>query len=179
MEILTLNILPNGFTITNPSNKEIYSQYSSYNDLTWNSDTIESVANETYNNYLNQTKLEVINDLAALRYNYQVTPIAVLDGTFSPTESNIAKLDSIISVFENDKDNLAHYSLVWKSSPTVWFQMDIKTAKALKTSAAAQIQRAFNKEYEHFTKISAITTFSDLAVYDFTLGWESVASVAV
>ena len=69
--------------------------------------------------------------------------------------------------------------LLRKSSPTVWFQMDIKTAKALKNAAAIQIQRAFNKEFEHFNKINAITTFSDLAVYDFTLGWEEVAIMAV
>ena len=49
MEILTLNILPNGFTITNQDNKEVYSQYSSYNGLTWNEENIKSAANETYN----------------------------------------------------------------------------------------------------------------------------------
>lgn len=179
MEILTLNISNTGFTITNPSNAVVFSQFSSFDGSAWNKVNIKIAADAAYNQFLTQAKTEVISALASIRYSHQITAIGVKDGYFNPTDENMSRLDALISICETTSGQLNHYSLEWKVDNTKWIELDISTAKALRVASKLQVQRAFSAEYTHFKAITAITTFADLAVYDYTKGWETVPEVAV
>jgi hypothetical protein len=178
MEILNLNILSNGYTITTAEGKVIYSQYSSAKGGAWDSNTIAITAKEAYNSFLNQAKLEVLDRLSDLRYSYQITPIAVLNGSFIPTDGNITKLSNIINSYTSGEE-LKHYSVAWKSSNTTWIDLDVLTAKNLLAAANTQVQNSFNVERTHSITISNITNFSDLDVYDITTGWDNVVIVTI
>lgn len=179
MEILKLNIMESGFTIINSKGNPVFSQFDSYDGAIWDTKEIATVAEATFNQFLNQAKSEVIANLATYRYNYQITPIGVKEGSFSPTDTNMSRLADLISSYESESGDLNHYTLTWKVSNTQWIELDISTAKALQQAARVQIQRAFNREYAHFKGINKVTTFEDLAVYDYTTGWDDVAVITI
>lgn len=179
MDILTLKIESNGFKIINNSGKIVYAQNASYQpDEAWDAFTINRVGKETYNSMLLQEKTNVLAKLSELRYNTQITPIAVKEGYFVPTAENISTLANSIALYTND-DQLVSYTLNWKVSNTIWIEMDIKTANKLLKMAQHQVQSAFTLEQKHFKAISEIETYADLAVYDYSIGWDDVAVVSI
>lgn len=109
----------------------------------------------------------LLTQLAALRYQYQTTPITINAVTVLSTTDSITLLSAAISSLTG----AASSATVNYKASSGWAQLTLAQLQAFYTAISVQVQACFTNEYNHTQKINALTDTASVSTYDITTGW--------
>lgn len=115
--------------------------------------------------YVEQEKALLLKQVAALRYQREISPATVLingsEISIPATRETQTSLNNVHTVLKQGWID----STVWKISDDMWVVVDLATIEAIAIAVVAHVQEAFAWEKARFQEITQISTIEDLKTY--------------
>jgi hypothetical protein len=108
----------------------------------------------------------MLGSLAAARYAAQTAPVVIDGVSIVADPHSLTMLQSAVAYLNGSTTATVNFK-----AASGWTDLTLIQLQAFAAAMHAQVQNAFNNEYAHTQKITALTDTFSISTYDITTGW--------